>query len=128
MKLPRDTDEERAARSEAMRQAARDASDVPYRTVGACLEVVILAEALAGRSNSNAASDLEVAAVLAAAASRAAAANVFVNLPSIGDEAAAGELLAATEQIVSDTDRMASLTRELVRHGEPRPPIEVGRA
>ena len=128
MKLPRDTDEERAARSVAMRDAARAASDVPYRTVEACLEVVILAEALAGRSNSNAASDLEVAAVLAAAASRAAAANVFVNLPSIGDEAAAGELLAATEQIVSDTDRMASLTRELVRRGEPRPPIEVGRA
>ena len=128
MKLPRDTDEERTARSAAMHRAARDASDVPYRTVEACLEVVVLAEALAGRSNSNAASDLEVAALLATAASRAAAANVYVNLPSIGDETAAQEIFAETEQVASDTERLASLTRELVLGGHSRPPIEIGRA
>jgi glutamate formiminotransferase/formiminotetrahydrofolate cyclodeaminase len=128
MKLPRETDDERAARSEAIRRAARSASDVPYRTVELCLEVVVLAEALAGRSNRNAASDLEVAALLAVAASRAGAANVFVNLPSIEDEAAAGELLAATEELVNDIDRLASQTREIVRGGQSRAPIEVGRA
>ena len=127
MRLPRDTDEERDARDAAMRKAAQEASDVPYRTVEACLEVVVLAEALAGRSNRNASSDLEVAALLATAASRAAAANVYVNLPSIGDEAAAGELLADTRRLVDDIDRLASQTRETVLGGEARPPIEAGR-
>jgi formiminotetrahydrofolate cyclodeaminase len=127
MKLPRDTDAEREARSAAIRSAARVASDVPYRTVEACLEVVALAEALAGRSNRNAASDLEVAALLANAASRAAAANVYVNLPSIEDEAASGRLLVSTERLADDIDRLASRTRETVRGGESRAPLEAGR-
>ena len=127
MKLPRDTDAERTARSAAISSAARAASDVPYRTVEACLEVVSLAEALAGRSNVNASSDLEVAALLANAASRAAAANVYVNLPSIADEGASRELLVATERLADDIDRLAAQTKEAVRSGKAREPLEVAR-
>jgi formiminotetrahydrofolate cyclodeaminase len=127
LKLPRETNAERVARSAAIRSAARGASDAPYRIVEACLEVVALAEALAGRSNRNASSDLEVAALLANAASRAAAANVYVNLPSIEDEAASRELLASTERLANDIDRLASQTREALRSGEARAPLEAGR-
>lgn len=124
MKLPRDTDREREVRSAAMAQAARAASEAPFQTVQACADVVAYAEALAGRSNRNASSDLEVAALLAVAATRAAATNVYVNLPSIGDESASRELLRRTEELADHIERQADQTRELARSGETRDPVE----
>ena len=128
MKMPRETDEEKAARADALRAAARVASQAPFRTVQASLEVVAMAEALAGRSNKNASSDLEVAGLMSVAAARAAAANVYVNLPATGDEEAAQELLARTEALVDQIERLASRTREVVRGGDPRAPLDPGAA
>lgn len=125
MKLPRDTEHERQNRDAAISQAARGASDAPYRTVQACAEVVGYAEALAGRSNRNASSDLEVAALLSVAASRAAAANVYVNLPAIKDDGASRELLVRTEDLADQIERHAQMLKEVVRSGESREPIEV---
>lgn len=123
MRLPRDTAAEQEARAAAIRQAARASSQAPFQTVEACARVVSLAESLAGRSNRNAASDLEVACLLAVAAARSAAANVYVNLPAIEDEPAARDLLARTESLVDGIDRLADLTREVVRGGASREPL-----
>jgi formiminotetrahydrofolate cyclodeaminase len=123
MKLPRGTDAQAADRTAAIRAAARSASEVPFRTVEACRELVGLAEALAGRCNTNAASDLEVASLLAVAAAHAAAANVEINLPSIGDEALATDLLARTTALVDEIDRLAAHARRTVHGGEAREPL-----
>ena len=126
MKMPRDTDEQRDARAGAIREAANGASMVPFRTVEACLQVVILAEALAGRSNKNASSDLEVASLMAVAAARSAAANVYINLPSIGDPDAERDLFRRTEELADAIERLAGGTREVVRGGNSREPLERG--
>ncbi len=123
MKLPRDTDEQAAERIAAIRAAALEASEVPYRTVEACRELAGLAEALAGRCNVNAASDLEVASLLAVAASHAAAANVSINLPSIGDPVLAAELNARTRTLVAEIDTLAAEARVTVHGGEAREPL-----
>ncbi|CAN5668833.1 hypothetical protein BH23CHL7_BH23CHL7_13130 [soil metagenome] len=90
MKLPRDTDEQQQQRAEELRRAARVASEVPLAIVEECAGLLDQVERLAGRSNLNTASDLEVAARLCAAAGRGAAANVRINLPHVGDERFAG--------------------------------------
>lgn len=120
MKLPRETDDERAVRTAALQAAARASCQVPLRCVEACRDVVAAAEALAGRSNVNAASDLAVAALLAEAAAGGAAANVRINLPSVGDDALAAELTHKVERLLAEVTELAALTRSVVASGEAR--------
>ncbi|MFL5778595.1 MAG: cyclodeaminase/cyclohydrolase family protein [Chloroflexota bacterium] len=122
-KLPKATEADRSARVAAMRSAARGAADVPLECVRACLELVSAAESLAGRSNPNASSDLNVAALLAEAAAHGAAANVIVNLPSLGDEALAGEMRSTVVGLIADIEQLAAETREIVERGAERAPI-----
>jgi formiminotetrahydrofolate cyclodeaminase len=53
---------------------------------------------------------------------------VYVNLPSIGDEAFVADLRSRTEDLVSEIDRLAEATHEAVRSGEPRQPVAARRA
>jgi formiminotetrahydrofolate cyclodeaminase len=123
LKLPKETDVERDARSAAIRAAARSAALAPLGAVEACREIVAAAEALAGRSNANASSDLAVAALLAEAGARGAAANVLVNLPMTGDEALAAELSFRVDGLLGEIERLAVATREVVRSGAAREPL-----
>lgn len=86
-KLPKNTDEEKAARSAAIREANVGATEVPFETVKLCLEGLKVTETMVGKSNPNAASDLGVAALNLMAGIRGAWLNVKINLPGIKDEA-----------------------------------------
>jgi methenyltetrahydrofolate cyclohydrolase len=123
LKLPRESDPDRARRAAAIRSAARLAADVPLRCVDACLRVVTLAEALAGRSNVNASSDLNVAALLAEAGGRGAAANVLVNLPFADDEAWAAKMRGGVQEKLDELSRLAANTKAVVAAGTSRDPI-----
>lgn len=123
MKMPRDSDAERDVRREAMREAARTASEVPLATVEACLELVAAAESLVGRSNVNAASDLDVATLLGEAAGRGAAANVLINLPAVDDESYTGETTARVMGLLDSIEELAASVHAAVRSGEAREPL-----
>ncbi len=99
-KLPKATDDEKAARSAAIQSATRGATLVPLDTLRACVEALSHGRAVAEHGNRSAASDAGVAVGLLKAAADGAAANVRINLGSLKDAA----FVAATE---TETSRLS---------------------
>lgn len=124
LKLPRAAFADKEYRDQQIKATAKVAAEVPLRVVEKCHEVLVLAEALAGRSNMNASSDLRVAALLLQAAGHGAAENVLVNLPLIGTN----EWTQATErhvhELLDDVVALASKVHDIVSSGERRGPLD----
>lgn len=122
LKLPRETETQQADRKDAIRAAARIAADAPWECVKACTRLVVAAEALAGRSNVNAASDVLVAVLLGEAAARGAAENVRINLPATGDETYADSMNQQLDVALHEIAAIAARTREIVLSGQAQDP------
>ncbi len=89
-RLPKESDDERAARKAAMGESFVLAAQVPLETARTAAQVIKLAARIAPIGNPNAASDAGVAAQLASAATRGAILNVRINLPYLPAGAAIG--------------------------------------
>ena len=98
-RLPRKTDEQKAARTEAMQAALKDAAQVPLQIAERCARVVDLALPAAEMGNEWAVSDAGVGALLAEAAMHAALLNVYINLSSIRNQVFVTQTKARIEQI-----------------------------
>jgi formiminotetrahydrofolate cyclodeaminase len=85
-KMPRGTDEQKAARAVAMQAALKTATDVPLSIAEAAVEVMDLCRPAAEKGNKWAVSDAGVAVLMAEAALRSAALNVLINLGTLKDE------------------------------------------
>lgn len=86
-KLPKATDEEKAARSAAIQRGYRGATEVPLDTLRVVTAALEHAKTVAAFGNRSAASDVGVAIQLLEAAAAGATANVQINLGSLKDEA-----------------------------------------
>ena len=85
-KLPKASDEDKAARTAAIQAAARQATDVPLETMRACREVLRDATVVARNGNRNATSDIGVAVELLQAGVKGAGLNVDINLAGLKDD------------------------------------------
>lgn len=91
-KLPRGTQEEKAARSAAIQEALKGATVVPMQVAEACCQVLDLCTPAAEKGNVYAVSDAGVAALMAEAGLRSAALNIIININAIKDQAFAQEM------------------------------------
>jgi formiminotetrahydrofolate cyclodeaminase len=95
-RLPRESAEEKAARSQAIQAAFIHATRVPLHNAELCVRVLELVGLLEGRSNPDALSDLQCSGYLAHAGLEGCLANVAIHLPAIKDPAV---VAAINEQV-----------------------------
>ncbi|UYP46595.1 hypothetical protein NEF87_002880 [Candidatus Lokiarchaeum ossiferum] len=113
-KLPKNTDEEKAARSAKIQEEYKVAALVPMTTVRACKKVLDILLEIGTKGNKNALSDVAVGALNALTGLKGAALNVEINLPSIKDEAFKSEMTRELAEIMSNLDyKISNLVIEI---------------
>jgi len=103
--LPKDTEEEKAARSAAIADALGGAARPPADLMAASVRLVGLAEELFPVANKNVTSDIAAAAAAISAAAVTAQLNIEANLAGVRDEALREELSVTAALADGVTDR-----------------------
>lgn len=106
-KMPKETDEEKAARKQAIADGTLEATKVPFRVMEMASEGLALAEKLQGHYNSNCDSDYGVGVLNFMTCMRGAWLNVKINLPGVKDEALAAEYKEKGEKMLADGEVIA---------------------
>lgn len=103
MNLPKETPEEKEARSAAMQEALVLCIESPLHMMELAKQAVKLAAGMQGKTNANALSDLGVAILLLSTAVQGAWLNVLINLGGLKDEEKAAAYRTRGEELLNDT-------------------------
>ncbi|WP_394753754.1 methenyltetrahydrofolate cyclohydrolase [Crenothrix sp.] len=113
--LPKETDEDKLARSAAIQRVLKDATDVPLACASACAEAIKLSHCAAEKGSVAVISDAGVAVMAAYAGLKSAALNVYINTASLKDRAFADAKLAELEKILHGTEAAVKETYDTVK-------------
>lgn len=114
-KLPKATDEEKAARTAAIQKGLKEAASVPMEIAENAYSIMTLSERVVLAGNSNAVTDGLVSAMMARTAVLSALLNVKINLDSIKDEA----FVSALANKVADLEKKALETEKAILEASP---------
>lgn len=113
--MPKETDEDKAARDEAIQEALKMATDVPVRCCRLAREVIDLALVASEKGNLNVISDAGVAVLSAYAALRSAALNVYINAKLISDTSFVGAKLGELEDLLAGAEATTEKAYDIVK-------------
>ncbi len=106
LKMPKTTEEEKAARKDAMEKATIEALEIPLDTATECLNVLKLQKVFAENGNVNAITDVGVGALMAYAGVEGALFNVIINLNGLKDEAYVSTKKAECDNILEEAKKL----------------------
>ena len=112
--MPKGTEEEKAARAEAMEKATLYATEVPLKTMKASFRAFEVAGEMAEKGNPNSVSDAGVGALAARAAVQGAFLNVKINAAGLKDRAKAEALVSEAAEIAKAADAEEKRILEIV--------------
>ena len=113
--MPKESDDEKAKRSEEIQAALKEATDVPLACARAAADVIKLCKPIAEKGNKNVISDAGVAVLAGQAALRSAALNVYINIGGIKDEQFTSDREKQLEDTLAGMDTLTEEIYELVK-------------
>jgi glutamate formiminotransferase/formiminotetrahydrofolate cyclodeaminase len=112
--LPKSTDEEKAARVEAIQKATIHAIETPLAVMEAAYESLVVIEGMAEHGNPNSVSDAGVGALCARTAVHGAYLNVLINLKELKDESLLAGYKHRAEELLYKADIKEQETLKIV--------------
>jgi glutamate formiminotransferase/formiminotetrahydrofolate cyclodeaminase len=102
--LPKKTDEEKAARTNAIQEATKYAIEIPYRTLCKSFEVFEICQAMVESGNPNSVTDAGVGILCARAACYGAFMNMKINASSLKDKAFVDDIIGKGQELIDKAD------------------------
>ena len=112
--LPKTTDEEKAARSNAIQEATKYATEVPFRTMQRAFDAFEVVKAMVEKGNPNSVTDAGVGALCARSAVIGAFLNVKINAAGLKDRVFAEEILQKGAEIERKAINLEAEIMEIV--------------
>ncbi len=109
--LPKNTDEEKAARKNAIQEATKFATEIPFRTMQKAFEAFAIIKAMAETGNPNSVTDAGVGALAARSAVMGAFLNVRINASGLDDKQFAQHIVGEGQKI---HDRTIEIEKEIL--------------
>jgi glutamate formiminotransferase / formiminotetrahydrofolate cyclodeaminase len=114
MRLPKKTEEQKAARAAAIEEATKNATMEPFGILERTLPSLDCALSVAERGNPNSLSDAGVAALMAHAAAYGAFYNVLINLDGIEDKGWCEDTKSKASKIIDEADKKAASIKKMM--------------
>lgn len=113
-KLPKETDEEKKARSAAIQEGYKKALEIPLRAAELCLKALNLQSIYANCGNKNAITDVGVGTLLLQSGLEGALFNVLINVNSIKDEEYANNIRKKADELLKEAADKKAETLKIV--------------
>jgi len=113
--LPKNSDEEKVARSTQIQAVLKEATIVPLECAKACAKAIQLSRIAAEKGNLGVISDAGVAAMAGYGALKSAALNVYINTGTLKDRDFADAKLQELNALMSDSEAEAEQVYQIVK-------------